>query len=154
MENECKELNKRFFTFHTQQRPYIILKWAQTANGKIAGNTDERLLISNEYTSQLVQQWRSEEAAIMVGTNTALKDNPSLNNRSGKGKQPVRMLLDMNLRLPNSLNVFDQQQPTIVFNGKQQEEKENLFYQQIDAPVKVSYIKFWITVINKISKVY
>ncbi len=133
LENECKELNKRFFTFHMQQRPYIILKWAQTANGKIAGITDERLLISNEYTNQLVQQWRSEEAAIMVGTNTALKDNPALNNRSGKGKQPIRLVLDLKLRLPNTLQIFDQQQTTIIFNGKKQEENENLFYQQIDA---------------------
>ena len=132
LENQCKELNTRFFIFHNQKRPYIILKWAQTANGKIADNTDERLLISNEYSNQLVHQWRSEEAAIMVGTNTAIKDNPSLNNRSGKGKQPIRLVLDMNLRLPGSLKIFDEQQSTIIFNGKKQEKKGDLLYQLID----------------------
>jgi diaminohydroxyphosphoribosylaminopyrimidine deaminase/5-amino-6-(5-phosphoribosylamino)uracil reductase len=133
LEAECKDLNKRFFTFHTEHRPYIILKWAVTANGKIAGLTNERLLISNEYSNQLVQQWRSEEAAILVGTNTALKDDPSLNNRSGKGVQPVRMILDINLRLPQTLKIFDQQQKTILFNGRKQEEKGNIIYYQIDA---------------------
>jgi diaminohydroxyphosphoribosylaminopyrimidine deaminase/5-amino-6-(5-phosphoribosylamino)uracil reductase len=133
MEEACMALNKRFFTFHNQYRPYIILKWAQTANGKIAAASDERLLISNECTNRLVHQWRSEEAAILVGTNTALKDNPSLNNRSGKGKQPVRLVLDMNLRLPDSLKIFDQQQKTILFTAGKREDKENISYQPIDA---------------------
>ncbi len=133
LEKECKELNKRFFTFHTQHRPYIILKWAQTANRKIAGISDQRLYISNEYSNRLVHQWRSEEAAIMVGTHTALKDNPSLNNRSGKGKQPVRLVLDMQLRLPQTLHIFDQQQKTILFNGHKQEENGNILYHQIHA---------------------
>ncbi len=132
LEAECKELNKRFFTFHTQHRPYILLKWVETANGKIAGVSDERLLISNEYSNRLVQQWRSEEAAILVGTNTALKDDPRLNNRSGKGRQPVRMIIDRNLRLPETLKIFDQTQKTILFNGIKQEEKGNLIYHQID----------------------
>lgn len=133
LEAACKELNKRFFTFHTRHRPYIILKWAQTANGKIAGVGNERLLISNEYSNRLVHQWRSEEAAILVGTNTALKDDPSLNNRSGKGAQPVRMIIDINLRLPQALKIFDQTQKTILFNGMKQEEKNNIIYHRIDA---------------------
>ena len=85
-ENECKELNKRFFTFHTKSRPYIVLKWAQTANGKMAAEGEDRLLISNDYTNRLVHKWRSEEAAILVGRNTALMDNPSLTTRLWKGK--------------------------------------------------------------------
>ncbi|MEO8172193.1 MAG: bifunctional diaminohydroxyphosphoribosylaminopyrimidine deaminase/5-amino-6-(5-phosphoribosylamino)uracil reductase RibD [Sediminibacterium sp.] len=130
-EDECKELNKRFIRFVTEKRPYIILKWAQTANGKIAGDGEKRLLITNEYTNRLVHQWRAEEAAILVGTNTALLDNPSLNNRLGKGKDPVRMVLDMSLRLPQDLKIFDQQQKTIVFNAVKQEENNNIRYQQI-----------------------
>lgn len=137
LEQECKELNKRFFHFVTKKRPYIILKWAQTANGKMAADGDERLLISNEYSNRLVHQWRSEEAAILVGTNTAMKDDPSLTNRLWTGKSPVRMLLDMNLRLPGSLKLFDQQQKTIVFNGVKQEEKQSLVYYKLDGETDI-----------------
>ncbi|MEO7531131.1 MAG: bifunctional diaminohydroxyphosphoribosylaminopyrimidine deaminase/5-amino-6-(5-phosphoribosylamino)uracil reductase RibD [Sediminibacterium sp.] len=132
LEPECKTLNKRFLTFVTKKRPYIILKWAQTANGKIAADINERLLITNEYTNRMVHQWRSEEAAILVGTNTALLDNPSLTNRLWYGKDPVRMVLDMNLRLPSTLKIFDQQQKTIVFNGLKQEENKNIIFQFIN----------------------
>jgi diaminohydroxyphosphoribosylaminopyrimidine deaminase / 5-amino-6-(5-phosphoribosylamino)uracil reductase len=76
LENECRKLNKRFFTFHTQHRPYIILKWAQTLDNKVANEDYSRVPISNEYTNRLVHQWRSEEMAIAVGTNTALYDDP------------------------------------------------------------------------------
>ena len=86
-------MNKRFFTFHQQQRPYIILKWAQTADDKIAGKDDERMLISNEFTNRLVHQWRTEEAAIMIGTNTALKDDPALTARLYPGNSPLRLEL-------------------------------------------------------------
>ncbi|MBC7722390.1 MAG: bifunctional diaminohydroxyphosphoribosylaminopyrimidine deaminase/5-amino-6-(5-phosphoribosylamino)uracil reductase RibD, partial [Pedobacter sp.] len=90
LENDCKNLNKRFFTFHTKKRPFIILKWAETANGKIASNTNERLLISNDFSNRVVHKWRSEEGAILVGTKTASLDNPSLNNRLWHGKNPIR----------------------------------------------------------------
>ena len=83
LENECKTLNRRFFIFNTQHRPYIILKWAQTADHKIAGITDERLFISSEVTNRLVHKWRSEEASILVGTNTALYDDPELTQETG-----------------------------------------------------------------------
>lgn len=132
LEKQCIELNKRFFIFHTQQRPYIILKWAETADAKIAANTNERLLISNEYTNRLVHQWRSEEAAILIGTNTALSDDPSLTNRLWEGNDPVRMVLDKELRLPLYLKLFDQQQKTIVFNFIKQEENKNIIYQKIN----------------------
>lgn len=131
LEQECKELNKRFFTYHTQHRPYIILKWAQTANGKIAAGSDKRLLISNEYTNRLVHQWRTEEAAILVGTNTALLDNPALDNRLWMGKKPVRLVLDLSLRLPQTLKIFDRQQKTIIFNRVQHKEEGNLMYYQL-----------------------
>ena len=94
LENECKELNKRFFTFHQKNRPYIILKWAQSANGKTGSLSGERILISNDYSNRLVHKWRSEEAAILVGTNTALKDNPSLTTRLWEGNNPVRIVID------------------------------------------------------------
>jgi diaminohydroxyphosphoribosylaminopyrimidine deaminase/5-amino-6-(5-phosphoribosylamino)uracil reductase len=124
LEEECKELNKRFFTFHTRHRPYIILKWAQTSDKKISGNPGERLLISNEYTNRLVHQWRSEEAAILVGTNTVINDNPELTTRLWPGNSPVRLVLDMQLRLPLSLKIFNQQGCTIIFNTKKHSPEE------------------------------
>ncbi len=132
LEKECMELNKRFFTFHTAQRPFIILKWAQTADGFLAGSSAERVRISNEYSNMLVHRWRSEEAAIMVGTNTALRDNPELTNRLWPGKSPVRLLIDRNLQLPDSLKVFDGSVRTIVFNLIRDEEKRNLSFIKLD----------------------
>lgn len=132
MEQECKELNKRFFTFHQQQRPYIILKWAQTIDGFIGTGNKERLIISNEYSNRLVHKWRSEEAAILVGTNTALADDPELTTRLWPGKSPVRLVADMNLRLPASLKLFDGSIKTIVFNAVKQEEKENLRFYKLE----------------------
>lgn len=138
LEQECKTLNKRFITFHTQHRPYIILKWAQTANGKIAGEAGgERLLISNEFTNRLVHKWRSEEAAILVGTNTALFDDPSLTTRLWKGANPLRLVVDMHLRLPSSLQLFNKQERTIVFNSLQHEEQGNLLYYQVTGDVNL-----------------
>jgi len=131
LEAACLDLNKRFFTFHTQHRPYIIVKWAQTPNGIIGNNDHSRLLISNAVTNRLVHKWRSEEAAILVGTNTALFDDPSLTTRLWKGNNPVRLLVDMDLRLPASLRLFDGSVPTIVFNSLKQEERPHLLYYQV-----------------------
>lgn len=132
MENECIKINKRFFIFQTKQRPYIILKWAQTANEKISAYGNDRLLISNEKTNRLVHKWRSEEASILVGTNTALLDNPELTNRHWEAPSPIRLVLDTDLRLPENLKIFDQKQKTIIFNSLKQEEKENLLFYKID----------------------
>ena len=107
LEKECKELNKRFFTFHTEHRPYIILKWAQTADLKIAAEDYGRVLISNAQSNRIVHKWRSEEMAILVGTNTALFDDPELNTRLWPGGHPIRLVVDMNLRLPSSLKLFN-----------------------------------------------
>ena len=129
-------LNKRFFTFHQKQRPFIILKWAQTADKKIANsskeNISERLFITNDFTNTVVHKWRSEEAAILVGTKTALLDNPSLTNRLWKGKNPIRLVIDTTLKLPLTLELFNQQQKTIVFNYLQHQEHETLFYYQLN----------------------
>jgi len=128
LEYECRNLNKRFFTFHSSQRPYIILKWAQTSDRKIASGSRERLLISNEYTNRLVHKWRSEEAAILIGTNTALSDNPELTTRLWKGPSPIRMVIDMDLKLPSSLKIFNREVKTVIFNSMKQEEQGNLIY--------------------------
>lgn len=138
LESECKSLNKRFITFHKEHRPYIVLKWAQTANGKIGGDIGgERLFISHEFTNRLVHKWRSEEAAILVGTNTALFDDPSLTTRLWNGPNPVRLVIDMKLRLPSSLQLFNKQVRTIVFNSLQHVEQDNLLYYQVTQDVNL-----------------
>lgn len=116
LEERCKELNKRFFLFHTEHRPYVVLKWAQTANGKIANEDYSRLHISNAQTNRIVHKWRSEESAILVGTNTALFDDPELTTRLWPGINPIRVVVDSHLRLPKSLKLFNGSVPTIVFN--------------------------------------
>jgi diaminohydroxyphosphoribosylaminopyrimidine deaminase / 5-amino-6-(5-phosphoribosylamino)uracil reductase len=118
LEEECKGLNKRFFAFHTQHRPYVILKWAQTLDNKIANEDYSRLHISNEHTNRIVHKWRGEEMAIAVGTNTALFDDPELTTRLSPGRNQVRIVVDMDLRLPSTLKLFNSQMPTIVFNTK------------------------------------
>ena len=132
LEKEALVLNKRFFTFHTQKRPFVILKWAQTANGFIGVNEHSRLLISNEITNRAGHKWRSQEASILVGTNTALQDNPTLTTRLWKGNNPVRLVVDKMLRLPQTLHLFDGSVKTIVFNSIQQLEKDNLIYYKIE----------------------
>lgn len=133
LEKECRELNKRFFTFHEKKRPYVILKWAQTTDGFMAGTPGApRLLISHHYSNIRVHQWRSEEAGILVGTNTALMDDPELTNRLSTGPSPVRLVVDMDLRLPASLKLFNREHKTIVFNSIKSEETTNLIYYRLD----------------------
>ena len=116
LEKECRELNKRFFTFHTQRMPYIVLKWAQSSDGAIAAADGSAVQISNTYSSRLVHRWRSEEAAILVGTRTALLDDPALTTRLWPGKNPLRLVVDRNLSLPPALRLFDDSATTVVFN--------------------------------------
>jgi diaminohydroxyphosphoribosylaminopyrimidine deaminase / 5-amino-6-(5-phosphoribosylamino)uracil reductase len=132
LEKECIDLNKRFFTFHTKNRPYIILKWAQSNNHKIANADYSRVFISNECTNRLVHKWRSEEAAILVGTKTALTDNPSLNVRLWNGPNPIRITIDKDLSLPASLHLFNGEIKTIVFNTVKHEERNNLIYYKMN----------------------
>lgn len=138
LEGECKTLNKRFFTFYTRLRPYVILKWAQSKNGCIANGDLSRVQISNAIANRLVHKWRSEEAAILVGTNTALHDNPALNVRYWQGNNPVRLILDLNLRLPHNLQVFDKSQKTIMFNMHKHEAYDNLLYYRLPATQAVA----------------
>jgi len=124
LEEEGKHLNRRFLHYINYRRPFVILKWAQTADGFIdlerePGDQEGPRWISNELCRTLVHKWRSEESAIMAGTNTILSDNPRLNVRRWSGEDPVRITLDRNGRLPNSANIFDGTQETIVFTGVQ-----------------------------------
>jgi len=132
LEKEAQELNKRFFTFHRYKRPYIILKWAQCNDGKISAGTKKRTLISNELSNRLVHKWRSEEAAIMVGSNTASQDDPALTARLWPGKNPLRLVIDMQLKLPKTLQLFDGKERTIIFNAVKQAEEGMISYQLVN----------------------
>lgn len=137
LEKECRELNKRFFVLNTEHRPYIVLKWAETGDKKIGYYGTNRLIITNEFTNRLVHKWRSEEAAIMVGTNTAALDNPQLTNRLWSGPTPARIVIDHELRLPSSLHLFDRTTRTIVFNTLKHGEEEGIFFYQVTSDVSL-----------------
>jgi len=140
LEDKCREHHKRFLTFHEKQRPYIILKWAETEDGFIAPNKSlrrdhpEPFWITNKESRQLVHKWRSEEHAILVGTNTVLEDNPKLNVRDWEGKSPIRIVLDKDLKIPDTNNVLDGSIPTLVLTSESKKKTivENLKYLQID----------------------
>ncbi|MCQ2253348.1 MAG: bifunctional diaminohydroxyphosphoribosylaminopyrimidine deaminase/5-amino-6-(5-phosphoribosylamino)uracil reductase RibD [Bacteroidales bacterium] len=114
LEKECQDLNRRFFTSVNLKRPYVILKWAQSLDGFIDKDFAP-VRISNHQTEIINHKWRSEEDAILVGTNTALRDNPSLTNRLWAGKNPVRVVIDRTLKLSNNLKIFNDEARTIVF---------------------------------------
>jgi len=117
LENECKEHHKRFFTFHNKKRPYIILKWAQTADGFIAPKTKNEqkpVWITNEISRQLVHKWRTEEHAILVGINTVLQDNPNLTVRDWTGQNPIRIVLDKDESLSKGFNIFNDEAETLL----------------------------------------
>ena len=133
LEKESRYLNRRFFTYHEKKRPYIILKWAQTIDGFIDIERDETYhgqptWITNEYARQAVHKLRATEQAIMIGTNTALKDNPSLNVRDWNGSHPLRIVIDKELKLPQALNLFDQSNPTLVVTHQEKKSINNLNY--------------------------
>ena len=132
LEKEAIDLNKRFFVYHQKRRPYIILKWAETADFFIGSESTDRLLISNELSNRLVHRWRSEETAIMVGTNTALKDNPALTNRTWTGKSPIRLLIDRSLKVSRESKLFQAEAVSIVFNELKTDIEEQLIYVPID----------------------
>jgi diaminohydroxyphosphoribosylaminopyrimidine deaminase/5-amino-6-(5-phosphoribosylamino)uracil reductase len=121
-------LNRRFFTWRQKKRPYIILKWAETADGFIARKNYDSKWISSSFSRKLVHQWRSQEDAIMVGTNTCRYDNPYLNVRDWSGKNPIRIIIDRQLQLDKQLHVYDQTQPTICYNSIIDHKERNLEY--------------------------
>ena len=130
LENKCRELNKRFFTFHEKKRPFIILKWAESNDGFIDKNF-QPTKISNELASQLVHQIRSEEHAILVGTQTALIDNPSLTTRLVEGRNPVRILIDFDLKVPQNFKIYNDEAPTLVFNQEKEADEGNIKFIKI-----------------------
>jgi len=121
LEEDCYNLNKRFFTFHNKKRPFIILKWAETKDGFIDKLRNENSdnspnWISNIYSQQLVHKMRAEEQAILVGTNTALNDNPVLNVRNWSGDNPIRIAIDRTAKVPSTYNLMSDGIKTIVFS--------------------------------------
>ncbi|WP_081212385.1 bifunctional diaminohydroxyphosphoribosylaminopyrimidine deaminase/5-amino-6-(5-phosphoribosylamino)uracil reductase RibD [Salegentibacter sediminis] len=143
LEKECQWLNRRFFTFHQKKRPYIILKWAQSQDAFIAPEKQEKrepVWITNQHSNQLVHKWRSEEQGIMVGTQTAVADNPKLSTRLWDGPDPVRVVLDRNHRIPKDSALFDGSVKTLVFTEKPKEvvvTGKNLIFEKIDFKSKL-----------------
>ncbi len=143
LEEECNELNKRFFTFHQKKRPYIILKWAESRDGflapeKIANQDRKPIWITNPYSRQLVHKWRTEEQAILVGTQTVVDDNPKLNARDWAGNNPIRIVIDQNNRIDSDSFIFDDTVKTIIFSSKAlQSAKQNTQVETIDFSKKI-----------------
>ncbi|WP_029298784.1 bifunctional diaminohydroxyphosphoribosylaminopyrimidine deaminase/5-amino-6-(5-phosphoribosylamino)uracil reductase RibD [Chryseobacterium hispalense] len=131
LEKECTELNKRFFTFHEKKRPYIILKWAQSGDG-FMDKDFKPVSISNPLVNQFVHQLRADEHAILVGTNTALNDNPSLTVRNVEGENPIRILIDFELKVPQTFNIYNHEAKTLIINSVKDEEKENIRFIKIN----------------------
>lgn len=125
LEKECSELNKRFFTFHKKKRPYIILKWAQSLDEYISLPDKSPVKISNFYTDRIVHRWRSEEMAILAGSQTALSDNPKLTNRLWTGKSPKRLVIDRRNKLPDNIHLLSDTFPTLIFNLFKEEQTGN-----------------------------
>jgi len=137
LEKESRELNKRFFTYNEKKRPYVILKWAQTIDGFIDIKRDNTVeakptWITDKNLKMLVHKWRAEEPAILIGTNTAKKDNPKLTVREWTGKNPLRVVLDNKLKLNNDLHIFDKTSPTLVLTSVKHKSEHNLDYDIID----------------------
>lgn len=136
LEAECRELNKRFFIFQEQKRPYVLLKWAQTQDGFMdrvrTTVTEPPLQISNSITRQLTHKMRSENQSILVGANTVLLDNPSLTVRNWSGKSPIRIGIDRQRRIPDNFNLLDGSISTIIFTEKDEVNKSHVEFVKID----------------------
>ena len=135
LEAEAKALNKRFYTFYAKKRPYIILKWAQTMDSYMdidRSKAEKPLKITNALADKLVHKWRSEEQSILVGTTTAIMDNPQLSVRNWEGKSPLRIIIDKNLKLSDDFNLLDKSIPTIVINFLKDEQNENMSFVKIN----------------------
>ena len=132
LKQKCQNLNKRFFTFHEKKRPFIILKWAESNDGFLDCNF-KTTKISNNLATQWVHQLRADEHAILIGKNTALRDNPTLTTRKIDGKNPVRILIDSCLEVPTNFNIYKKDGiPTFIFNTIKNEEKLNLKWIKIN----------------------
>ena len=135
LEKECRELNKRFFVFQEEKRPYVLLKWAQTKDGYIDkirnSNNEQALVISNAITRQLTHKMRSENQAIMVSTNTIILDNPSLTVRNWSGRNPVRIGIDRTNRIPDDINLLDGKTSTLIFTETAKPKQPNVEFIEI-----------------------
>jgi len=147
LEKECIDSNIRFFTFIQKKRPYIILKWAESADGVIAPtekNEQKPVWISNNYSRQLTHKWRSEEMGILVGTKTVLDDNPSLTTRDFVGKNPVRIYIDANNKIDASFAITNSESKTICLCAEfPLNTIDQIIYKKIDftdLPAEVSRI--------------
>ncbi|MEE1944287.1 bifunctional diaminohydroxyphosphoribosylaminopyrimidine deaminase/5-amino-6-(5-phosphoribosylamino)uracil reductase RibD [Pedobacter sp. KR3-3] len=132
LEAQCNQLNRRFLTRIKAQRPFIILKWAQTANGYFAPENGGQTWISGPLANQLNHVWRTEEDAILVGKQTALNDNPRLTARNVSGKNPVRILIDRNLEVPSSHHLYDTEAKTIIFNEVKTDVQDHIHFVQME----------------------
>lgn len=126
LESDAIQLNQRFFTSINKKRPYVILKWAQTSDGFVARENYDSKWISNTSSRQLVHKWRTEEDAILVGKNTAIHDNPQLTSREWTGRNPIRVLLDSNLEVQRTSNLFNGEAPTLILNSLKEEKQRNI----------------------------
>ena len=129
---ECEYFNRRFFTRIKKQRPYLILKWAETANGYFSTVDGTQKWISGPLAKRLSHKWRTEEDAILVGKTTALVDNPNLTARNWLGKNPIRLIIDKNLKIPLSNNIFNKEAKTIIFNEIKTDVVDNIHYIQME----------------------
>ena len=143
LQDACVELNKRFYCYHTQKRPYIILKWAQSLDGYMAPKNDikgEVTWISDIHSQQLAHRWRAEEHAILVGRKTIEADNPELTTRKWTGTNPIRLVIDPELKVEENSNVLNNAAQSIIFNGLLNKEKENVVWEKINLENKIESI--------------
>ena len=133
LENECRAINQYFFHYHQHKRPYIILKWAQSADARMAGRGPGRTYITNLYTNRLVHQWRSEVMAIMVGSNTVSIDDPELTTRHWPGRHPVRVVIDTDGLVEPPRKIFNDAAPTLIYHRNADEQKGNVSYIQLQS---------------------
>ncbi len=147
LENESRELNKRFFTFHEKKRPYIILKWAESKDGFIAPkNQTKPFWMTSSESKKLAHKWRAEEDAILVGRITAEKDNPSLTVREVEGNNPIRIVIDKDLKLSADFNLFNNDAKTIIFNQTKSEENNSNNY------IKINFNKLTKNILQELHK--
>lgn len=144
LEKEADFINRRFFTFHTKKRPYIILKWAQTQDGFMdidrSESPTESYWITTPASKRLSHQWRSEEDSILVGFNTVKNDNPSLTTREVIGKNPVRIVIDPQLNLEKKQAIFDASSKTFIINEQVDKVKNNLNYKKVRSAKSITEV--------------
>jgi diaminohydroxyphosphoribosylaminopyrimidine deaminase/5-amino-6-(5-phosphoribosylamino)uracil reductase len=132
LKEECYNLNKRFFTRVIKQRPYIILKWAETQNGYFGSLENKQQWITGTLAKKMAHKWRTEEDAILIGKQTALIDNPNLTSRDWPGKNPIRLVIDKNLDIPTDFNIYDTEAKTFIFNEVKTDVEGNIHYIQME----------------------